>query len=149
MTPRELEERLGYRWNESWLLLAALSHSSWCNEQVPKQTPNERLEFLGDSVLDLVSAEYLYVSMPTAREGALSQTRSKVVHTGALARRARELGLGDLLIVGKGADYLRDVESVLADTLEALIGAAYLDGGIAAARQVIHAAKLFEEVKVP
>jgi ribonuclease-3 len=145
---RRLEEKLGYRWKDDSRLIHAFCHTSWANEQLPRQTPNERLEFLGDSALDLISAEYLYVMFPTEREGVLSQTRSKVVRTGALAERARSLGLGDLLFVGKGADYLREVESVLADTLEAVIGAAYLDGGLEAARQVVYAAGLFEGVKV-
>lgn len=141
-----LQVKLGYHWTDHRRLFEAFRHTSWANEQVPRRVPNERLEFLGDSALDLISAEYLFVTMPSEREGALSQTRSKLVRTGALAQRARELGLGDLLLVGKGADYLREVESVLADTLEALIGAAYMDGGIAAARQVAHAANIFEGV---
>jgi ribonuclease III len=144
---RSLETKLGYFWSSQQKLVQAFIHTSWANEQVPKMEPNERLEFLGDSCLDLLSAEYLYVQHPQDREGALSQMRAQIVRTSALALRARRLGLGELLLVGKGADYLRDVESVLADTLEAVIGAAYLDGGLEAARQVAYAANILWEVK--
>lgn len=136
----ELEKKLGYTWNNPQHLLKAFHHSSWANE-VHIQ-PNERLEFLGDSCLDLISAEYLMANMPEAREGKLSQERAQLVRTSALAGRAKELQLGEMLQVGKGADYLREVESVLADTMEAVIGAAYLDGGLEAARQVAYAAKI-------
>lgn len=119
-----------------YLLERALQHTSWANEQVPKTEPNERLEFLGDSVLDLLSAEYLMANMPESREGPLSMARANLVRTCALAQRARDIGLGEYLQVGKGAGNLREVESVLADTLEAIIGAAYIDGGIVAARNV-------------
>ena len=135
----DLQARLGYTWADPEVLREALRHTSWCNEHpTVKPDPNERLEFLGDAVLDLISAEYLMACMPYAREGALSQARSGLVKTGSLASKARELGLGRFLLVGKGADYLRNVESVLADTLEAVIGAAFIDGGIAAARSVAY-----------
>jgi ribonuclease-3 len=130
-----LERMLGYEWRDRGELLTALIHTTWANET--GVTPNQRLEFLGDSVLDLVSAEWLMVNMPSAREGVLSQARAGMVKASSLAQRSRELGLGGMILLGKGADYLRDVESVLADTLEAVIGAAYLDGGIEAARTVI------------
>jgi ribonuclease-3 len=132
----QLEERLGYTWKSLALLESAFVHTSWANEQRPKSAPNERLEFLGDAALDLITAEYLMAAMPDVREGPLSQERARLVKTYSLAQRARELGLGQLLLVGKGADYLREVESVLADTLEAVIGAAYMDGGLEAARVV-------------
>jgi ribonuclease-3 len=138
VTLQYLEDRLGYTWTKYELLERALQHTSWANEQCPKTEPNERLEFLGDSVLDLLSAEYLMASMPESREGPLSMARANLVRTCALAQRARDLGLGAYLQVGKGAHNLREVESVLADTLEAIIGAAYVDGGITAARQVAY-----------
>lgn len=129
-----LQEKLGYVWLDYGKLIRALIHTTWANEH--RDVPNQRMEFLGDSVLDLLSAEYLMAAMPDAREGDLSQKRANLVKTCALAQRARELGLGQYLQVGKGAEYLRDVESVLADLLEAIIGSAYLDGGMPAARAV-------------
>lgn len=134
----DLQVKLGYTWADPEILREALRHTSWCNEHQAKPDPNERLEFLGDAVLDLVSAEYLMAMMPRSREGALSQARSALVKTCSLAGKARALGLGKFLLVGKGADYLRDVESVLADCIEAVIGAAFRDGGIQAARDVIY-----------
>lgn len=131
-----LQHRLGHKWTRTELLERALQHTSWANEQSPRTEPNERLEFLGDSVLDLLSAEYLMATMPESREGPLSIARAQLVRSCTLAKHARELGLGEFLLVGKGADNLRDVESVLADTLEAIIGSAYIDGGITAARSV-------------
>lgn len=132
----ELQKKLGYEWQDVTLLELAFAHTSWANEQTPKVQPNERLEFLGDSVLDIVSAEFLMVTMPEVREGVLSQKRANLVKTCALAARARELGVGHMLRVGRGAEYIREVEKVLADTMEAIVGAAYQDGGIDAARTV-------------
>lgn len=131
-----LVHRLGYEWQDKSLLTRAFYHSSYANSLSPRAEPNERLEFLGDSVLDLLSAEFLMVQMPDAREGRLSHSRANLVRASNLAMRARELDLGYLLYVGPGQEYVREVEGVLADTMEALIGAAYMDGGIAAARQV-------------
>ncbi len=136
----DLAKRLGYEWQNAELLLQAFCHTSWCNEQPSRCEPNERLEFLGDSVLDLLSAEFLMTKYPTEREGVLSQARAGIVKKQALAHKAAELGLGHLLLIGRGADALRTTEGVLADTMEALIGAAYADGGLAAARQVAMAA---------
>lgn len=147
MTIEDLQERLGYEWTHSYLLEQALTHTSWANERTPKAEHNERLEFLGDSVLDFLSAEYLMAVMPGMREGPLSQTRALLVCTGALAQRARELQIGDLLQLGKGSLYLREVESVLADAMEAIIGAAYLDGGLMAARQVVLKAGILKQEK--
>ena len=132
----DLQARLGHTWEDPELLWQALRHTSWCNEHPVKPEPNERLEFLGDSVLDLLSAEYLMAQMPEAREGRLSQARAQLVRECALGSRARAIGLGEMLLVGKGQDYIRNVESVLADAMEAIIGSAYRDGGITAARQV-------------
>lgn len=136
MTLQVLQERLGYKFDHPYALEKALRHTSWANEQVPKMESNERLEFLGDSVLDLLCAEWLMTQMPESREGPLSQARAKLVCMPALAQRAKELGLGELLQLGKGSVYLREVDSVLADAMEAIIGAAYLDRGLQAARMV-------------
>lgn len=135
-----LATKLGYTWRDEELLIQAFCHTSWCNEQPLKCEPNERLEFLGDSVLDLLSAEFLMTKYPDEREGVLSQARAGIVKKHSLAQRAKELGLGSLLLIGRGANTLRETEGVLADTLEALIGAAYADGGLPAARQVAMAA---------
>jgi len=133
----ELQKKLGYKWEDWDFLFQAFRHTSWCNEHPAKPEPNERLEFLGDSVLDLLSAEWLMANMPAGtREGPLSQARALLVKTSSLASRAVENNIGRLLLVGKGAEGLREVESVLADLVEAIIGAAYADGGLSAARQV-------------
>lgn len=139
-----LEKKLGHIWSNPDLLLQAFQHTSWCNEQTSRCEPNERLEFLGDSVLDLLSAEFLMSKYPDEREGILSQARAGLVKKDALAWRARELELGPLLLVGRGAEYLRDIPGVLADTMEALIGAAYRDGGLQVARQVAMAAGVLQ-----
>ena len=121
------EERLGYKWRDRDLLHEALTHSSYGNEH--REPHNERLEFLGDSVLDLLSAEWLMAAHPTEREGFMSQQRAEMVRMCALAQRARDIGLDRMLRVGRGADNLRRVESVLADAMEAVIGSAYRDSG--------------------
>lgn len=129
--------RLGHVWKNKDLLIRAFSHTSWCNEQEDCPEANERLEFLGDSVLDLVTAEFLMMNLPEAREGRMSQVRAGIVKTDSLAEVAKSLNLGDYLRVGRGAQNIKSVKGVLADTMEAIIGAAYIDGGIAAARSVI------------
>lgn len=137
----DLAARLGHSWNDISILETALRHSSYAHQA--GCSPNERLEYLGDSVLDLLSAEYLMARHPDQREGFLSQQRAELVRMCALAARARALGIGEALLVGKGGDYLRTTESVLADALEAVVGAAYVDGGLPAARQVVHNAGIF------
>lgn len=140
MTLQDLQLRLDYQWSEREFLMQALRHSSWCNEQPSKPKSNERFEFLGDSVLDLLCAEFLMRKDPYAREGWLAQTRSSMVRESALAQRARDVGLGQFLIVGRGKDDIRMFDSVLADAMEAIVGAAYRDGGLEAARRVAVAA---------
>lgn len=134
----ELQERLGYRWKDQSLLVTALTHSTFGNENGIEH--NERYEFIGDSVLDLVTAEWLMAEHPKKREGFLSQQRAQLVRTCALAQRARDLGLHEALMLGKGSSYLRGVESVLADALEAVIGALYRDcGDITVVMERVHA----------
>ena len=125
---------LGHSWSDLTILELALMHSSYANQV--GCAPNERLEYLGDSVLDLLTAEHLMMKHSDQREGFLSQQRAEMVRMCSLASKARVLGVGEVLNVGKGADYLRTTESVLADALEAVIGAAYIDGGLPAARTV-------------
>lgn len=120
------------------MLQRALTHSSFANER-GLEHDNERLEFLGDSVLSLVVADWLFRRHPSAPEGVLSRTRSHVVSAGALARRARELDLGPALRLGHGEDQSggRGKQSLLADALEAVIGAVFVDGGLQAARDLV------------
>ena len=120
-----LQERLGYWWADPALLREALTHSSYGN---PRGEPHsERLEFLGDSVIDLVTAEWLSMRFPQADEGFMAQTREGLVRESALAELSKTLEIGGSLIVEPNASYLRCVDSVLADAFEAVIGALYRD----------------------
>lgn len=129
--PEVLARKLGLRFNDPDLFKRALTHRSADSQN------NERLEFLGDAVLGLVTAECLYEKFPTADEGILSRLRATLVNQTVLATRARELNLGDYLILGSGelksGGYRRD--SILSDALEAIIGAILKDQGMEAARQ--------------
>jgi len=136
--PTPLEKRLGYRFKRLDLLTLALTHRSYANEQgVPEHY--ERLEFLGDSVLGLVTAEWLYNEHPELPEGELSKLKAQLVSRDTLADHARELGLGTELKIGVGEDRSggRSKSSLLADSMEAVFGALFLDGGMDAARNVI------------
>lgn len=108
----------------------ALSHRSWCAEN-PGASSNERLEFLGDSVLGLVVTDYLFRTYPDIPEGELTKVRAAVVNSASLAEVASELGVGEFLLLGKGEDQSggREKQSILADATEALIGAVYIDRG--------------------
>jgi ribonuclease-3 len=134
----ELEERVGYRFENRALLRQAVTHTSYANEQGLNEH-NQRLEFLGDSVLGLIAADRLYRSRPAAPEGELSLVKSHVVNDEALARCARRLDLGAALRLGHGEERSggRDKQSLLACALEAVIGAVYVDGGLEAARNVV------------
>ena len=138
---RELEQRIGYQFRDFSLLKQAMMHSSYTNEKnLPKYQCNERLEFLGDAVLELVSSEFLFKDSPQIPEGELTKTRASMVCEPSLAMCARDIGLGSYLLLGKGEETtggrLRD--SVTSDALEALIGAVYLDGGFTNAKEFIH-----------
>ena len=133
-----LEKRLGYRFKRLDLLELALTHRSWANEQgVPEHY--ERMEFLGDSVLGLVAAEWLYDQHPELPEGELSKLKAQLVSREALAGYAQGLDLGAALKIGVGEDRSggRSKPSLLADSMEAVFGALYLDGGLEAARKAI------------
>ena len=122
-------------------MFTALTHSSYANEhKLHKIHHNERLEFLGDAVLELVSSEFLFHNNPKLPEGELTKTRASMVCEPALAFCARDLDLGEYLLLGKGEDATggRKRESVTSDAMEALIGAIYLDGGFANAKEFIH-----------
>ncbi len=135
----QAQEQLGYRFREPGLLELALTHPSVAHEQgLPVQT-NQRLEFLGDAVLQLALTRELYEKFPDCGEGPLTKARAKLVNRRSLAERARQLGLGRHLIISRGEEISggRDRQSALADTFEALLGAIFLDGGFEAARDFI------------
>lgn len=133
-----LEGRLGVRFADPKLLVTALTHRSYSFEQggVPQ---NERLEFLGDAVLGLVITEAIFTWYPQLPEGEMAKLRASSVNMSVLAEVARELGLGEQLFLGRGEELSggRDKNSILADALEAVIGAVYADGGLAEARRLI------------
>ena len=137
---RALEENLGYHFRNIGLLEHALTHSSYANEhRSAGVTSNERLEFLGDSVLGMVVAEYLFQTHPNMPEGELTRTRAALVCEDSLYEVACSLGLGRCLRLGKGeaAGGGRERPSILADATEATLAAVYLDGGIEAVRPII------------
>lgn len=135
-----LEEKLGYSFQNRAFLENALTHSSYANENKPKgETSNERLEFLGDSVLGMVVADYLFRTHPDMPEGELTRTRAALVCEESLVEVARKLELGQYLKLGRGEDAGggRKRPSIQADAVEAVIAAVYLDGGIGSARKLI------------
>ena len=137
---KELEKKISYSFSDEGLLKHAMTHSSYVNEKRLKKTDcNERLEFLGDAVLELVSSEYLFFENPKMPEGELTKLRASMVCEKALAFCARDLDLGDFLLLGKGEDATggRKRDSITSDALEALISAIYLDGGFANAKEFI------------
>jgi ribonuclease-3 len=136
----KLEESLGHSFQDKALLAEALTHRSFANEYHAEKLPdNERLEFLGDAVLDLVTSEYLMVTLPEAPEGQLTRIRAEVVSMPGLARIARSLDVGSAMLLGKGEERsgVRQNSSLLADAVEALIGAVFTDGGFASAKAVV------------
>ena len=137
----ELEKAIGYQFRNITLLQNALSHSSYANERWHDSLKsNERLEFLGDSVLGMVVAEHLYRTFPDRPEGELTRMRADMVCEKTLARIAEGLDLGKHLLLGKGEEQGggRNRDSILADAVESVIAACYLDGGMTAAVQFIH-----------
>ena len=139
-TQENLEQAIGSRFRNKKLLTQALTHSSYANEhRMDKMYCNERLEFLGDAVLEVVSSDFLFHRFPEMPEGNLTKTRASMVCEPTLAYCAREISLGDYLLLGKGEDATggRMRESITSDALEAVIGAIYLDGGLANAKEFI------------
>lgn len=135
----ELQNQLGYTFRDPGLLRLALTHPSVAHEQgLPIQT-NQRLEFLGDAVLQLALTRELYEKFPAFGEGPLTKARAKLVNRRSLAERARQLGLGRHLIISRGEEISggRERLGALADTFEALLGAIFLDGGFETAREFI------------
>ncbi|MBP3380211.1 MAG: ribonuclease III [Ruminococcus sp.] len=132
----ELEESICYKFKNRNLIVNALSHSSYANENKQPQGSNERLEFLGDSVLSVVVSEYLYTHLTSVAEGDLTKLRASLVCEKSLHGFARKIDLGRYLLLGKGEENTggRERPSILADAFEAVIAAIYLDGGMEAAR---------------
>ncbi len=135
----KLEKVLGVKFNRLELLNLALTHKSFSNEREDRTNNNERLEFLGDAVLELATSTYLFNKFKKLSEGELTRTRAAIVCQPTLARLANKLGLGDLLLLGHGeeANGGRGRESTLEDALESIIGAIYLDLGWEAARDYV------------
>ena len=147
---KTLEERIGYAFRDRTLLENALTHSSYANEHREKGMPsNERLEFLGDSILGLVVAEHLYRTCPTLPEGDLTRLRASLVCEGSLVEVAKSLDLGSYLKLGRGEESGggRSRPSIQADAVEAMLAAVYLDSGIGQARKLIHALILDGELQ--
>lgn len=142
---KELEQQLGYKFKDEELLEMALTHPSFRFETDGVVFDNQRLEFLGDAVLDLLLADYLYAAFPDEAEGFLTAARSRLASGKALGAHGRRLGLGDYLRMGRGEETSggRKRQAALADAIEALIGAAYIDKGYRGA------ARLFRHVIAP
>ncbi len=136
---QELEKKIEYSYKNKDLLLQALTHSSYANEKESKHGSNERLEFLGDSVLGVITAEYFYKSFPSMPEGELTKLRSAAVCEKSLYGFAQQINLGDHLFLGKGELNTggRQRPSILADAFEALIASIYLDGGMEEAQRFV------------
>ena len=135
-----LEQKIGYHFQNHKLLVQAMTHSSYANEKkLGKLGCNERLEFLGDAVLELVSSDFLYHRFPGIPEGELTKKRASMVCEPSLAFCAREFGLPQYLLLGKGEDMTggRNRDSIVSDATESLLGAIYLDGGFASAKEFV------------
>jgi ribonuclease-3 len=146
---KDLETAIGYRFKNIQLLQNALTHSSYANERWHNSLlSNERLEFLGDSVLGMLVAEYLYRNFPDRPEGELTRMRADMVCEQTLAAAANKIGIGEHLLLGHGEERFggRNRNSILADAMESVIAACFLDGGIQAALKVV---QQFILVEVP
>lgn len=136
---KDLEDKLNYHFKNRKYLQNALTHSSYANERRNHIKSNERLEFLGDSVLSIIVSDYIYRHCPNFPEGDLTKLRSSLVCEQTLCRFSRSLGVGDHLLLSKGEHHSKGNErpSILADAFEAIIAAIYLDGGMAAAKDFV------------
>lgn len=132
-------DRLGYRFRDKGLLCRALTHSSFAVEQHRMGEDNERLEYLGDAVLEHLVSRHLYDAHPEMREGALTRLRSALVCEGALSAAARRLGLGEYVCLSRGEEQCggREKDSILSDAFEAVLAAVYLDGGLDEAQKLV------------
>lgn len=138
---KTFQKEIGYQFQNEHLLVQALTHSSYANEKhMKKLSDNERLEFLGDAVLEIISSDFLYKNYPQKPEGELTKLRASIVCEPTLALCTEAIHLGDYLYLGNGEDLTggRKRKSILSDALEAVIGAIYLDGGFANAKEFVH-----------
>jgi ribonuclease-3 len=142
---RELEKAIGYRFKKKPVLELALTHPSFRYENPETKDDNQRLEYLGDAVLSLVSAEHLFINNPDAREGDMSQLRSRLTQDRKLAQIGKSIGIGKFLRLGRGEEKNGGAgrASNLADAVEAIIGAAWMDGGARAVN------KIFRKIFIP
>lgn len=133
---KQLEKKIRYEFRDRDLLMNAVTHSSYIKEHGEGRKSNERLEFLGDAFFDAIIGEELYKIFPQKEEGFLSRVRASLVCEKSLAKAARNLDLGQYIFMGNGEEKSggRDRESILADTMEAIMGAMYLDGGFEAVK---------------
>ena len=148
---KKLENSIGYSFRDPGLLPAALTHSSYANEmkgKIPGIKSNERLEFLGDAILEEIVTRYLYATYPDAGEGDLTRLRKSIVCEETLASAARSIELGEYLFLGHGEEMQgsRALDSILADALEALVAAVRLDGGIEQAENLIKRTVLSQKI---
>lgn len=136
---KQLEKNIGYHFRDKSLLKTAVTHSSFANENRGGLAYNERLEFLGDAVLQLITSEKLFKENPDMPEGRMSKQRAALVCEDALAGYSKEIQLGDFMLLGKGEEATggRHRPSILADAFEALIGAIFLDGGMDNAKRFV------------
>ncbi len=136
----QFETLIGYQYKDKKLLSTALTHSSYSNEKNHNRLcNNERLEFLGDAVLELVSSEFIYNTYKDMPEGKMTKFRASIVCEPTLALCAKEMNLGDFLLLGKGEEGTggRERDSILSDAMEAVIGSLYLDGGFTNAKEYV------------
>lgn len=139
-TVKAFEKVINYKFNDVYLLEQSLLHSSYANENsIEKYANNERLEFLGDAVLEIITSSYLFEKYPKMLEGELTKLRASIVCEPTLASFAKKIELGDFILLGKGEENSggRGRASVLSDTVEAVIGAIYLDGGLKKAEKFV------------
>ena len=137
---KELEGKIGYTFKDKTLFKQALTHSSYANEHRHEGLKdNERLEFLGDAVLEIISSEYLFYNYPDMAEGEMTKLRASIVCEPTLALCTHEISLGSYLFLGKGEERTggRNRDSIVSDATEALLGAIYLDGGFASAKEFV------------
>ena len=137
---KELEKRIGYEFHDMRMLMTAMCHSSYAKEHLQRQIDEkERLEFLGDAVLEVSSSDFLFHQYPDMPEGKLTKLRASIVCEPTLALCAREIHLEQYLLLGKGEEHTggRYRDSIISDAMEALIGAIYLDGGFANAKEFV------------
>lgn len=135
----KLEQNIGYTFKDKTIFVEALTHSSYANEKKSRRIHNERLEFLGDSVLSLIVTEYMYKNYPKSSEGKLSKIRAGLVCEKSLYEISTVLSIRDYIFLGKGEELTggRNRVSILSDVLEAIIGGIYIDGGIDESRKFI------------